>query len=1445
MKNKCKNLLAILCVVFILIQTIPLTVMAEDLAKPSDPTVDQVIDIPSEQEETEVEPEIIGEDTTKREPSIKYFRRSDGSYTAAIYNEPVHYEENGKFVDIDNTLITAESKDGHAVYTNKANNFHVELPSSLEAIAPVTVRHEEYSLSWVLEGQMNTKAIVKQPQDLEARENQLQKSPVDNQINQKELNICKKLTLSNKASSVTYQKALAGEQHLRYDVFSDRLKESIVLDSLPLQKSFVFSMEAKGLTGKLQENKSVEFYSDNANEPIFIIDSPFMFDVNGKYSNNINVTFEQTDDEVCYVIEPDRAWLEDNTRFWPVTIDPTIIKGDFTNTVDSTCVLNSYTSYDDLQMWNIFLQVGKLPYGTEVGAVIRSDILSSLDMYASARIIDAQLILPYNSEYQLNPTGKQINAYKITSSWGTANPLFNVPQYESTVLDYVITDSMSGNANLAIFDITRAAQQWVQSGSNYGILLKGGNISSYGNKHVRFYDSDHTGDIDPKFLVTFRDTRGLENYWTYTSVSAGRAGTAYIQDFSGDLVFVHDEVATTGLKMPITLSRVYNGTNRENRTSNAPQVGKGWNLTLQQSVTAVTSPELIDSYPYYYTDQDGTDHYFYKKSTSELLDEDGLGLKLETTSTGYTITDKNDNVKTFNNQGRLSSIKDANNNKITINFESDNKTIDYIEDGSGHIIFFTLTDNGYVRSITDPAGRLTTYYYDSFGSLTTIIYPDNTQSVYTYDSDHALTSATDPTGYKIEFQYTSVIQGKRIKKAIEKSSNNTTGQTIMFDRSEHNMTQIVTTGANSLFENGDGDDITTTYQFDNAGRTMSTSTCDPSQALGASAVIMTAANVNSDNVNDIKKLNRVTKDTSLGRNTVNLMKNHGAEIDGNWTALEMSGSNTFTFTRSTSQKYIGNRSFQMTCTASTGGSRARAYQDFTDIELTPGKTYTFSAYVKTNNIVRANPSSYGYGAVINLHAFKSDGTYEAPHSEHLTGTTDNSINNGWRRISTTLEIPEYITHVRANVMVRNATGTAYFDAMQVEEANVPHSYNLLENSSFESGATGWIGLDLTTSDGVIAGTNHHGNNSFKITGSSSKIKEVYQDVPVSGVEGDTYIVSGWSKADAVSNPNGDRRFNIGIRITYDNGATAWKTVTPFNNAISGWQYTAIPFNLGDGTSAAPNPTNIRIYLRYQKQANKAYYDRIQLIKDEVNSYSYDSEGNLISTVKNAEQKSTMEYYGNDLTKQVNSKGYDYSYEYDSRHNLTQAKSQRGVLSNYAYNAYGNPTSLIVKNSGGTMQIQTGTSYTAASPEISAGAYLEKVYDQNNVLAAQYNYNLKKGLVNWVKDAKGQQTTYSYNVNNDALTNISRGGKTITYGYNSKNQLSTIAHNGFSYGFTYDNFGNLKQTKVGAQILATNNYQANNGSLESVVYGNGYTVNYGYNVLGLVSSLLYNGVTRYT
>ena len=77
-----------------------------------------------------------------------------------------------------------------------------------------------------------------------------------------------------------------------------------------------------------------------------------------------------------------------------------------------------------------------------------------------------------------------------------------------------------------------------------------------------------------------------------------------------------------------------------------------------------------------------------------------------------------------------------------------------------------------------------------------------------------------------------------------------------------------------------------------------------------------------------------------------------------------------------------------------------------------------------------------------------------------------------------------------------------------------------------------------------------------------------------------------------------------------------------------------------------------------------------------------------------------------------------------------------------------------------------------------------------------------------------------------MTSVSSGGSTAGYGYEDY-RLSTITHNGFSYTFGYDGYGNNTSVAVGGRTLTTNTFNLQAGLPTGSTYGNGDTVTYSY------------------
>ena len=66
-----------------------------------------------------------------------------------------------------------------------------------------------------------------------------------------------------------------------------------------------------------------------------------------------------------------------------------------------------------------------------------------------------------------------------------------------------------------------------------------------------------TSEYFPQGIFYYRSTTGLEDYYSYHEQDAGRAGHGYVNDFNGNLVWVHEDASTSGGLLPIHIRHVY------------------------------------------------------------------------------------------------------------------------------------------------------------------------------------------------------------------------------------------------------------------------------------------------------------------------------------------------------------------------------------------------------------------------------------------------------------------------------------------------------------------------------------------------------------------------------------------------------------------------------------------------------------------------------------------------------------------------------------------------------------------------------------------------------------------------------------------------------------------------------------------------------------------------
>ncbi len=1355
---KFSKIISLVLVIALIITVLPLQAIAQSTAQDSEANKEIVREENINAEgDSQKEVSIIGEVKEKREKNVKHFLKEDGTFEAAVYPTAVHYEESGQWVDIDNTLIDKKDERGNSFFENKDNDFKVRIAKNAYTKKLVSVKKDKYEITWNLEG---TEKIKSSTAVVAEKDTSYLEQMTENE---------KQKTLTSLTSTVNFKEVMTNVD-FQYIVEAEQLKENIILNSKIENPVFTFNLDTKNLIAEHKQDNTIIFYDaeDKATE-IFIIDSPFMFDAKGEQSNKIEVEFKTVNNGYVLVLRPDIEWLNNSARCYPVTIDPYVSTGNDSASVDDNMITpnNPDAVYYNLQPhsvggnWDVYMKF-VLPTLSEGDYITKAD----LNMTVTTSI------------------GLRVDVHKSLGNWNERTLTWNnQPGFDSRVYDYEVIPQWDSyyKGNLDVeFDVTGIVNEWYNTGNNYGLVMKP-NYSS--TNYVNFYSSESSMGYGPRVTIYYTNMSGLENYWSYHEQNLGRAGNGYVNKASGNLVYVHEDLSTSGNRLPFNISHVYNSTDSNTNFG----FGSGWRLNLNQRVYS-------DLGGFIYEDADGTRHFFQSVGSGEYIDTSGLGLKI---ISGYTpkMVDKMGNERYFSNSGGyLTTYRDSNSNDNSI--LSNGYKVSSIKDGAGRYAYLYYTNN-LLTSIKDPSNRTVATFSYTGELLTSITYADGKSTTYTYDSNNKLASITNHDGYKVEYNYSDGIQ-KKVIKIEEKNTGGTLGNVINGSYGENT----------SSFTDITGKKIK--YQFNNYGNVTNIIDWE-----GNAKYYQYATGLN--------KYNKTSLASKVQRTILNYLVNHNAEIDSTWASNawgDSIGSSSYT----TESSYIGGRSLKVDKTNTTG---RQYYQQ--EVTLIKGNTYSFSGYIKTNNI----SSTSNKGALLFVQYKDNTGNWVSIESEKITGTND------WQRegITFTLPVDAASDTVYISAGLTDESGTAYFDCLQLEDGKVLNRYNIIENQDFSKGSsvpTTWSKNSACDDNDLLTLSNdldyplYLDKNCFMINGTNGKDKRLSQTINISGSAKDTYTLGAWAKASSI--PCGtSAKFQLEVSF---NGSSQKETID-FNHRMQEWQYIS-------GSVMARYPyTSITVSIVYSNNANTSYFDGIQLYKEEFGtSYQYDENGNLISTQDLAAQNSQFQYSTyNTLIKSIDPKGNDIDYDYDGRRNLIKATTKENIEYGFTYDNYGNPLTAKV---GNTTFIQTTATYTTN------GNYIKTLTDPSGN-TINYNYDETKGTLTSFVDAKGKTASYTYDNNFDYLTNVSKtvDGQTVSNSYNYINdRLNTITHNNFSYTFDYDSLGNNTAVKVGTQALVTNEYEARTSKLLSQTYGNGQNISSDYDSLDRIASQKYNSNIRY-
>lgn len=1463
-----------------------------------------------------------------REENIKQFRMNDGSYIAVQYATPVHYEdENGQWQDIDNTLYF-DSVNTAKVYSARNGQEYLSFAANLQGGDLFSTSFGDYSVHLSLFGtSADAEEDVTQttsPEDStlnpETSESASVSEATEPMPKQGVSEITTPTTTEDASYSVTQSDAVFAEKalqfhgaveaqiqdgseamsvsteaetsflpdtlsssllyenvydsvDLKYEVFGYNIKESIIVNQPRDCYEFSFVMQLDGLMPIMQEDGSI-LLVDDEQTPIYIIPAPYMIDSSNTYSDAAAYTLDNlADGKYLLCVEADAEWM--NTAQFPVAIDPTIFKlqssnplswsyifsGNPATTYSGTSHYIGYTALNNGGEYQIITHINTLP-SLPAGSVVTNAAINvrhstfSNDSSANYMMMEAHRLTIDKS------SGQTYDNWLKNMTWNNVHP-GGATNYNSRIEDFTKLTSSTTRTYIAL-DLTRAVRDWYQNGTqNRTLLLKSDCSSS-----KRIASTLYTSASNTYFAVTYRNDFGLEDYYTYQTQSAGRAGTGYVSDHMQRLTIENPIITSDSNVMPFSLSLVYNsalnnsyfGSSSDSYTRDFQNMilGGGWKLSAQQCIQSVRIAEDDTNTLYWvYTDGDGTQHYFYETSSGVYEDEDGLGLKItlvsETGHTNFKMTDDYGN-ETFFRDGILTYTKDAYGNGIyyCYNYSTFNgaasttwrptnavhnqlTSIWRLNNGgsSEQLARFVYDSNNNITGVYDEAGRETLFYYNTSGGiryLDYVVYPDGAKADYTYNT-YGMTCAYDQeANYGICYTYDSDGTVNQFYEYYLSGTTHVIGN-IVSCWNGLNRSSYRDWGADHKKETSD--DLRQEVLFDNWGRTVCTYTTntDSTEVLGSSAASYV------QNSGTSRKNNRTLDIGSSGMTAVNLLIDGGIEKStDSWTSscsANASAAARTTITNDENRRHgTGGLNLYLSSSA-TSSNYAGIYRS---ASLTGGKPYTLSAYFSASSYMNWNS-----GAKLELLVQNSSGTTLETHL--LTDTKPNAaMEDGWQRVSATYT-PAGSGNYRFLFKLSGCNGTAYLDDLQLEQAEAASTYNLLQNGSFENTLSGNWSINGMSKSSLTTTLKPFGTSGVKVTGSQNAIRRASQTITLNCSSDTTFLLSGWALAEYAA-PNsvreyewGKRYFGLIAEIIYTDTSTAETQSVPFEWSSTDWQCsvgTIVPKRSGKTVK------NIHIYCAYDYNSGTAWFDNISLRQEPVQTYRYDEKGNVTAATQTGTGTENAQYDSNgvDLLQYTAANGTKYSYEYNNAHDVTKT-TVGSLTATTSYNKSGNTTGarLVGKDSNGNASLALQSSATPTADR----NHTSSVTDANGSTTS-YTYNGQTELLATSTNAAGRQTTYEYYLSSGrAKSTYQSGVAAIGYTY-SGGRLSQLDRKTYRsgaaqhqyYNFAYNVWGQTTATKVGSRTLSTNTYYnyvnddtARGGNLKSTTYANGDSVSYTY------------------
>ncbi|HYZ77321.1 MAG TPA: NlpC/P60 family protein [Gaiellaceae bacterium] len=879
--------------------------------------------------------------------------------------------------------------------------------------------------------------------------------------------------------------------------------------------------------------------------------------------------------------------------------------------------------------------------------------------------------------------------------------------------------------------------------------------------------ADATGNVTLTLTGTSPQETGCGLSGVFFGARLAKCGSVMLNDPVNTLTGAFENQATDaalpGTGVPFDFTRSYTSSD-----TTVGRLGQGWTDSLSASLAIQQNGDAIVH------SEDGQQVYYTKQPDGSFVGAAGALATLSLVGSNYQLV-RNDQVTyTFDGQGRLTALKDRNNQGLTLTYNGSNQ-LTTVTDAAGRQVTFTYTGS-VLTQLALPGGRTVSYGYTG-NLLTSVTDLNGKVTTYTYDPGNRLTKITDPLGHPlVQNTYGSdgrvTVQKDALNNATTFSWDSATQTTTVTDARGNVWKDVYQNGV--LLQRIDAQSNTTQYGFDsNLNQTSVTGPDGNQVTLGYDS----KGNLTSANSAALNATKNVTYNAQNEIATITdargKVTTYGYDGSGNLASVTVDGQ--------TVAQYVYNAQGQLT-SATDGNSKTTTYTydangnvaSVTD-PLGNKTTYTYDAAGNVltrvdplGNVQGGNPSAYTW-------------TYTYDNAGHLL-TETNPLGKTTTRTYDDAGNLKTVTDALNHVTTNDYDAQNRLIKITAPDTGVTqYTYDAVGNRLTETNPLNHVTTWTYDSDNRLASatTSLAEKTTYFYNSNGKLIKQVDPRGNVQGANPDDYATT----------------------FTYDAAGRLSTETDPLGNTTT------------HGYDKVGNPTMVTD------------------AKSHTTSYAYDAQNRLTSVTAPDGGVTTYTYDGggNVLTR-VDAKNHTTTYTYDGANEQLSVTSPTGQKWTFAYDANGNLVSTVDANGNSTQTAGDGTTtrtYDAVG-RVTSIAY------SDSTPGVSFTYDAV-GNRTQMTDGSGSQT-YTYDAAN-RLTGVTRGTNTFSYAYNLASNLTSRTYpDGTVTTYAYDNDERLSSATSGGVSTAYAYDPASHLTQTTLPSGNGYVETRTYDRAGRLTDV---------